>query len=355
MDPISQGSLGGLVSQTLALKKSHLRYATIIGTLAGLAPDLDILIRSDSDPLLFLKYHRQFTHSLFFIPFGSLIVATALYFIWFKKKLSFKRIWLYASVGYATHALLDCCTTYGTQWFWPLTSYRVSWSNISIIDPLFTVPLLFMMILSWKKTQRKFAYYGLVYVILYLLFGVVQQKRAEALSELWLTKHGEVLNLVEGNIQLDLQCKPSFANLILWRTIVEYEGHYQFLAVRPALFFLPQKVVFGERIDKLKIERDFPWIEEDSEYLSDIARFDWFSQGFLAVHPDYSNIIIDVRYSLLPHTSRGLWGISLPEKIENHRVDFVQLTTLDRGKEHDFPLGTWWNMIWSNPEATNQR
>ena len=40
-----------------------------IGFLSGLAPDLDIFIRSESDPLLFLEFHRQFTHSLIFIPF----------------------------------------------------------------------------------------------------------------------------------------------------------------------------------------------------------------------------------------------------------------------------------------------
>ncbi|GAL32009.1 integral membrane protein [Vibrio maritimus] len=41
--------------------------AGALGLLSGLAPDIDVLIRSSHDPLLFLEFHRQFTHSLLFI------------------------------------------------------------------------------------------------------------------------------------------------------------------------------------------------------------------------------------------------------------------------------------------------
>jgi hypothetical protein len=44
-----------------------------------MAPDLDVLISSRTDPLLFLEYHRQFTHSLVFIPFGAGLVALAIW------------------------------------------------------------------------------------------------------------------------------------------------------------------------------------------------------------------------------------------------------------------------------------
>ena len=70
MDPISQGSLGATLAQTVA-GREKIKAATLLGCFGGLAPDLDIFIQSPSDPLLFLEFHRQFTHSLFFIPFGS--------------------------------------------------------------------------------------------------------------------------------------------------------------------------------------------------------------------------------------------------------------------------------------------
>ena len=96
MDPLSQASLGASLSQSFATGKtcsgkSTLFSALVIGVLAGMAPDLDVFIRSAEDPLLFLEYHRQFTHSLVFIPFGALLCALVFY-PFSRKKLSFSQI-----------------------------------------------------------------------------------------------------------------------------------------------------------------------------------------------------------------------------------------------------------------------
>ena len=58
MDPISQGALGGALSQSIA-NKHNIARITLVGCLAGMAPDLDVLIQSDTDPILFLEFHRQ--------------------------------------------------------------------------------------------------------------------------------------------------------------------------------------------------------------------------------------------------------------------------------------------------------
>ena len=62
MDPLTQGTIGAALPQ--ALGKKNLGIVAMLGFLSGLAPDLDIFIRSSTDPLLSLEYHRQFTHSL---------------------------------------------------------------------------------------------------------------------------------------------------------------------------------------------------------------------------------------------------------------------------------------------------
>ncbi len=91
MDPLTQGALGAALPQSVSNKKS-LGIIGILGFLSGIAPDLDIFIRSESDPILFLEFHRQFTHSLVFIPFGGLICALVLYFIISKKfKISYRK------------------------------------------------------------------------------------------------------------------------------------------------------------------------------------------------------------------------------------------------------------------------
>ncbi len=93
MDPLSQAVVGASCAQALSNKK-HFVTATILGLLAGMAADLDIFIRSDEDPMLFLEFHRQFTHSLLFIPIGGLICA-GLFHLLFRKKTQLAFRWTY--------------------------------------------------------------------------------------------------------------------------------------------------------------------------------------------------------------------------------------------------------------------
>ncbi len=142
MDPVTQGALGASVPQAFS-RTTTVVAATLFGAVSGMAPDLDFLIRSDTDPLLYLKYHRQFTHSLIFIPVGSLICALVFHWLLGRRwQISFGLTYLFCLLGYATHGLLDACTSYGTQLLWPFSDARFAWNTISIVDPLFTLPLL---------------------------------------------------------------------------------------------------------------------------------------------------------------------------------------------------------------------
>ena len=145
-----------------------------LGALAGLAPDLDVLIRSNADPLLFLEYHRQFSHALVFVPFGALLVAWPLYFF-ARKSLSWRQTYLACLAGYATHGLLDACTSYGTQLFWPFSDARVAWNNSSIVDPLFTLPVLALVIAAATLGKRLLGILAMAWALFYLGFGWVQQ------------------------------------------------------------------------------------------------------------------------------------------------------------------------------------
>ena len=146
MDPVTQGAFGAIFAQTISNKKKIL-VGSIVGCLAGLAPDLDIFIRSASDPLLKLEYHRQFTHSIIFIPIGALIV-TLFSKMLFRKYLSWFETYLFSFFGYATHGLLDACTSYGTQLLWPFSDERISWNYISVVDPFLSIPLILVIIFA---------------------------------------------------------------------------------------------------------------------------------------------------------------------------------------------------------------
>lgn len=315
MDPVSQGALGAALPQAVSRDHGRLRAITIAGALGGMAPDLDVLIRSREDPLLFLEYHRHFTHALAFIPAGGLLVAFALYPL-FKRWLALRTLTLSTTLGYATHALLDACTTYGTQLFWPFSNVRVAWNNVSVVDPLWTVPLLALVIAAAVKRRPRLAQAGLAWALLYLLVGVVQHERALAVVE----------DIAEqrGHTPVRLDAKPSFGNLLVWKLVYEADGRYYVDAVRVGL----ETTRFaGESVAKLDVERDLPWLEPGSVQHHDLARFTWFSDGWVSLTeraPDGTLVVGDVRYSMVPNEVEPLWGIRLDPSSPNEHVRYEE-------------------------------
>lgn len=330
MDPITQGAFGATFAQ-LNRSRVSLGKAALIGALAGMSPDLDILIRSKSDPLLALEYHRHFTHSLFFIPIGAFICACTFYFVFAKRwGLRFYQVFLCSLIGYATHALLDGCTSYGTQLLWPFSDRRFAWDTISVIDPLVTLPLLVFIYLAIRK-GRFFTYLGLGWMALYFICAEIQHLRALDFGhKLAKERVGEYKNL---------QAKPSFANIWVWKVIYETDQSYFVEAVRPGLG--SYRSWRGASINKLDLERDLPWLDKQSQQARDIERFRWFSDGFIAIDPNHPQRIIDIRYSMLPHEIAALWGIELSNTAsEDEHVQYV--TTRERSDE---AFVTLWKMI----------
>jgi inner membrane protein len=301
MDPFTQGVLGATFTQSATNNKQKIKIAGPIGFLGGTAADLDVFIRSDTDPLLFLEYHRHFTHSLAFIPIGGLIVALALHLIWGRRhQLSLRDGFIFATLGYATHALLDACTSYGTLLYWPFSNARVSWNTISIIDPLFTLPLAILLGLATVKRKPLFAHLGMAWVAVYMGLGWMLRNTAQDMGREIATARGHVPHMIDA--------KPSFGNLLVWKVIYQTPTHYFVDAVRVGWSPL---VFEGASVLKLEVARDLPWLDPISQQAKDVERFRFFSQGYVALEADYPNRIMDIRYSLLPNDINPLWSIQL--------------------------------------------
>lgn len=324
MDPLSQGVLGASAAQSFAKDPAKQRWSLLVGMLSGMAPDLDIFIRSANDPLLFLEFHRQFTHSLFFIPIGALICALILYPL-LKRTLAFATVYLYALLGYATHGFLDSCTSYGTQLFWPISDARIAWNNVSIIDPVFTLPILILVGVAFARKQSRYARYAVVYALIYLSLGVVQRERAESVA----------LELAEarGHVPVRLTVKPTLGNLYLWKLIYEYEGRYYVDAAKVGWRGVS---VQGASIDKLDVARDFPQLAPESIQARDIERFRWFSDGFIARDPGDNLMIMDVRYSFLPNDLKPLWVIRLRPEASDQHVEYLTTRNLTSETRQQF-------------------
>ena len=334
MDPLTQGVLGVTASQVVSTRKEKM-IAAFLGFFSGMAADLDVFISSQTDPLLELEYHRHFTHALIFIPVGGLICATIFYWIIprLKKKLTYARTYLFCTAGYATHAVLDSCTTYGTQLFWPFSDMRVAWNTVSVIDPLYTLPLILLLCFAVFMRSQKFAIAAMVYAFAYIGFGFVQNHRAEILA----------YELAEsrGHTAINLGVKPSMANLITWKSVYEYQGRYYVDAIR---ILKSHRIIEGSSTEKLDLIKHFPWLDPNSQQAKDIERFRWFSNNHIAIDPENSNRIIDIRYSLLPNQMTGMWGITLdPNASPDQHI--VYTTTRPNSQNVPARLGELWEML----------
>ena len=308
MDILTQGLAGGVLAQSLA-RKDEKKVATLVGVVAGLLADADILIRSSSDPLLNIEYHRHFSHSLMFIPLGA---AIAMLLLWpfVRRQLSLGRLYLFCLAGYSMSGVLDACTSYGTHLFWPFSNERVALNIISIVDPVFTLILLVTLLAGLRLGIRQVAYAGLVLCMLYLGMGFVQLQRAEQVAE--------ALRDKRGHLATQSVVKPTLANLVLWRSVYIHGDRIYVDAVRVGLFD-KGKVIEGESVARFSLANDLPQLDDSSVLYRDILRFLSFSDGYVAFDPMQANVLGDIRYSMLPVSTRPLWGIVIdPDRPQVH-------------------------------------
>ncbi|MDA0239420.1 MAG: metal-dependent hydrolase [Proteobacteria bacterium] len=336
MDPLTQAALGAAVPQSTSTKwtrrrKYQVAIAGFLGMVGGMAADLDVLISSNTDPLLFLTYHRQFTHSLIFIPFGGLIMALSLHWIVGRRwRLEFWQTVLLCSLGYGTHALLDTATSFGTMLLWPFVETRYSWNIISIVDPLFTLPLVILVVMAAVRNNPRLARIGLVWALLYLGAGWWQHQGAREIAA--------NLAASRGHAPIRFEIKPSFENILVWKSVYEVDGKFFIDAMRVGI---SPKLYEGTFVSKLNVGQDFPWLGQDWQQTRDITRFNHFSDGFTALDTANPNRIVDVRYSFIPNEVSPLFSIELAS--EAGPTEHVRYQShREQAREQ---LGRLWHML----------
>ena len=231
MDSLTQLALGAAVGYAVGGKK-YGKKAILMGAAAGTLPDLDILpILPFDNEFIYLKHHRGFSHSLIFAVLTPLLVL----------RKSVTLAWtLFAC--FATHILLDCFTTWGTQVFWPLAN-RVAWNTIFIVDPMYTVPILLSLILALLASRHALRsqaiWIGLGLSSLYLVWTLGIKTRMHYEFKMLFATHG-----------LEIQrfmTRPTAFNSILWSTTAESKDGYYFGMIslldrsfQGPLYFLPK-------------------------------------------------------------------------------------------------------------------
>ncbi|GAA5520802.1 metal-dependent hydrolase [Aliifodinibius salicampi] len=311
MDPLTHGLIGSTAAQSPA-SKEKVRYAAIVGFSAALLADADIFITNPSDPLLNVEIHRQFSHSLIFIPIGALIASLLLWFF-FKEKLSPKEIYGFSLLGYATAGLMDSFTSYGTKLLWPFTDERYSWNIISVFDPLFTVGILIFVLLCLYHRKKLFLWLGWLWIFCYLLLGFFQHERTEKKAYSFAKEQNQS---IEG-----LVVKPTIGNQLLWsiRYVANDTLYAHGLYLNP---FLGSKFYEGTSTPLLDWRKEYETYKGTTLY-NDIRRFEKLSEGYLIRHPEQKDVIGDGRYAMLPTSLSPLWGIKADTSQPHRHVQFL--------------------------------
>lgn len=288
MDPFTHA----LVGAAIASPRASSRKCLIFGALGGLFPDIDVLIHSAANPLLFIEYHRQFTHSLAFAPVAALLLALPFHFIK-KTRDHFGDFFLALLLGILSHDLLDACTSYGTQLYWPFANTRVAFDVVNIVDPIITLILLWSVFWTWKKNNSSSASWGLCFLFVYLVFGKWQNTQA-------LAAQAQLASLREQPISHN-RVMPTFGNIFVWRSIYQTGDDFQTDMIRVDPFG-NQHVRQGYTQPILKIANlPNPVLKKQIEL------FSWFADGYIALYP--GNVIGDLRYSFTPEGTTTIWGL----------------------------------------------
>jgi len=330
MDLITHAALGAAAAASVA-PVQRLRLAALTGAVAGLLPDADILITSSSDPLLNLEFHRHFTHSLLFVPFGATFAAMLVWLL-VRRRSGFGQLYAWALLGYLCAPLLDACTSYGTHLLWPFSERPIAWNIISVIDPVFSALLLIPLVVALIRVKAALARVALLMAAIGLAYGGMQHDRAEQLA--W------QLAASRGHAPERLLVKPTLGNMVLWRSLYVHAGVIHVDAVRVGPLG-SQRVYPGESAPRLDPERDLG-LPAGSRTQRDVARFAVFTGALVVRHPRRPDLIGDARYAMLPTSIEPLWGIVIDPAAPDGPVRFEtgrRLTPELRSRFLDMLLG----------------
>jgi inner membrane protein len=275
MDSVTQALLGAAIGGAVASCTLG-RGAFIGGAALGTLPDLDVVLDYGTAVANFTQ-HRGFSHSLFILV--PLAVVLALVLHRWKPRLSRGRWLAFTLLILGTHPLLDSLTTYGTQLFWPLGP-PLGTNSIFIIDPLYTLPLLFAVLYGVLRPPAiRTQGIALALSSAYLLWALgaqamVDKRVGEKLADLELATAPRMV-------------QPMSFTTLLWRVTVLGTDERLEMVTGPF-----------EADRPLTIER-FP---RSPARLSQLASFPegqrliWFTEGFLDVRVrDNSLMATDIR------------------------------------------------------------
>jgi membrane-bound metal-dependent hydrolase YbcI (DUF457 family) len=158
--------------------------AIVIG---AIAPDVDALLMPTGWDR-YLIWHERGTHTVFGILIVAALLATLIRFVIQpllrrppELRPPWRRLWVAAITGCASHLLLDALCGGSLQLLWPLSDAHVTSGLVAMADPLLAVPLLLFVVVAAIWRRRAFALAVAVLIAMGIVLGMKSYSRAVAL------------------------------------------------------------------------------------------------------------------------------------------------------------------------------
>jgi inner membrane protein len=339
MDSLTQIVLGAAVGEATLGKKVG-NKAMLWGAIAGTIPDLDVIGRSFLDDITALEWHRGISHSLFFSIVASLALGWLLYrFHRSRKNEATRRQWSFMFfMTLVTHPLLDCHTTWGTQFFWPF-DLRIAYNNINVVDPVYTIPFLVLVLMALftrrgSEKRKKINNLGLIISSVYMLFTI----GLKAVS--YQTFRSSLIE--QGIPYKSISNRPTMFNSILWTANVETQdsfliGNYSFLDKDNHVSYTGH----AKHQNKIDFIRDEP----------QVSRLLKITKGWYAVREKEDTLLLcDLRFGEFEEGSdKFVFTHKLVKKHDAWVVETID-PDFDFGDVPEF-MGVLWDRILGDEEA----
>ncbi len=328
MDSLTQIVLGAACGEIILGKKIG-NKALLFGAIGGTIPDLDVFIGGwlYGNEIDAMAFHRGFMHSILFAVFGPFFFGWITHKFYDKgkrKNTTTLKDWIFLFfLSIFTHPLLDSFTPYGTQLFLPFSDYRVAFNNISVVDPLYTLPFLVCLIVAMfynrERTRRKsWVKAGIYMSSVYMLFTIGNKLYVDSVFE----KSFDKANISYSRFST----QSTIMNNVLWYGIAETKTDY--------------KVGFYSLFDSKPEIDTILTIPKNHNLLNvnhpDIKTLTWFSNDYYnLVKIDSSKNIeyLDLRYPLLNPNDVGTSVFKFELKEKDDRWDMVPFSGKRPSKE----------------------
>ncbi len=288
MDSVTQFTLAAAISALCLGKKLGPRKAALLGGVLGTVPDLDVFLPVDN-PVDAFVFHRGWTHSVFVHALAAPVIGEVL--VRFVDALKGHRalVWATVFLCLSTHAIIDAITVYGTRLFWPLYPDPIGVGSLFIIDPLYTLPLLIVVVWAlargqWTARLQKGLTAALVFSTAYMGLSLVLQAHAESRAKIIFAKAG-------------IDAKNVFAiagpfNTVVWKVIGQEDDRYHNLYL--SLFDDDDQARFYTHPTR----PDLTACLDGNEAFEKLR---WFSRGYYRAGLQDGKIIVsDLRMGLTP-------------------------------------------------------